>query len=302
MRDNFMDCPDRERGQWIGDVSVQVPQVFCLLSDSARLLVKKAINDFINLRKGDVLVGNVPGENSTELPAQSLNAISEFGMIAGYVKYSGDDSVLKDCFLPMVRYLKLYEMSGEGLVAHRNGDWPWLDHLYNQDAPVIENAWYYSALKFTRSTAETLKNREYDDFLNGRIRMIDENFSKKFWNGEYYSSGSVVDDRANALAVLSGLCPKENYEAVRSVLLKVFNASVYMENYVLMALCEMGYREDARRRMMSRYYTLAVNENSTLWEDFFVLGTRNHAWSGAPATIACRYLLNQPEQNAVTGS
>ena len=27
MRENYMDCPDRERGQWIGDVSVQAPQV-----------------------------------------------------------------------------------------------------------------------------------------------------------------------------------------------------------------------------------------------------------------------------------
>ena len=43
--------------------------------------------------------------------------------------------------------------------------------------------------------------------------------------------------------------------------------------------------------MMSRYYNLAVNENSTLWEDFNLLGTKNHAWAGAPATIAFRYLL-----------
>ncbi|MFR1476076.1 MAG: hypothetical protein ACLSB9_10210 [Hydrogeniiclostridium mannosilyticum] len=43
--------------------------------------------------------------------------------------------------------------------------------------------------------------------------------------------------------------------------------------------------------MASRYYNLAVNENSTLWEDFFILGTTNHAWSGAPATIAFRYFL-----------
>ena len=43
MRDNFMDCPDRERGQWIGDVSVQAPQALLLLSGQARLLLKKCI-------------------------------------------------------------------------------------------------------------------------------------------------------------------------------------------------------------------------------------------------------------------
>lgn len=291
MRDNFMDCPDRERGQWIGDVSVQVPQVFYLLSENAVLLVKKAIYDFINNRKGDVLMGNVPGENFLELPAQSLNAISEWGMIAKYVEHSGDTEILKDCFEPMVRYLKLYEMDQDGLVAHREGGWAWVDHLYNYDTAVIENCWYYSALKFAVKTAGIIQDHSYDGFLQERIASMEKKFDEKFWKGEYYSSSEVVDDRANALAVLSGLCGKEKYGLIRKILIKVFNASVYMENYVLLALCEMGYLEDAYKRMVSRYYNLAVNENSTLWEDFFVLGTKNHAWSGAPATIAYQYFL-----------
>lgn len=42
---------------------------------------------------------------------------------------------------------------------------------------------------------------------------------------------------------------------------------------------------------MSRYYPLIVNENSILWEDFYLLGTRNHAWSGGPLEIAFKYIL-----------
>ena len=73
MRDNFMDCPDRERGQWIGDVSVQAPQALMTLDEQGSLLLKKAICDFIRHRRGAALVGNVPGIHSTELPAQSMN-------------------------------------------------------------------------------------------------------------------------------------------------------------------------------------------------------------------------------------
>ena len=40
--------------------------------------MQRAILDFIRLRYGDVLIGNVPGDCSCELPAQSLNAISEW--------------------------------------------------------------------------------------------------------------------------------------------------------------------------------------------------------------------------------
>ena len=85
------------------------------------------------------------------------------------------------------------------------------------------------------------------------------------------------------------LCDKEKYSRIRYLLMSVFNSTTYMENYVLMALCEMGYKESAFSRMMCRYQPLIASPNSTLWEDFFHLGTRNHAWSGGPATVLLRY-------------
>lgn len=291
MRDNFMDCPDRERGQWIGDLSVQAPQVFFLLSFEAIQLLKKAIHDFIFLRKDDVLAGNVPGANLLEFPSQSLNAISELGLIATYYKYTGDKEVLSWALEPCVSYLKLWQTGPKGLIEHRSGTRSWFDHLYNKDKSVLENAWYYSALRFAKKMAETLNVTKYDEFLDFRSASIKEGFNKEFWKGKHYSSDTLVDDRANAMAVMAGLCPSENYPLVRDVLMKVFNASIYMENYVLSALCEMGYKKDAYRRMISRYYNLAKNENTTLWEDFYVLGTRNHAWSGAPVNIAFKYFL-----------
>ncbi|MDR1617212.1 MAG: hypothetical protein LBR98_09430 [Syntrophomonadaceae bacterium] len=294
MRDNFMDCPDRERGQWIGDLSVQTPQALMLLSEEARLLLKKAICDFINLRHGDVLVGNVPGANASELPSQSLGAISEIGLIANYYKYTGDRALLSECLEPAVRYLMLWNMSENGLVEPRNGApalWYWFDHLYNNDCAVLENAWYYSALSFAAKTADILGDHRFDDFIASRREKISIAFETAFWKGTFYASGDFVDDRANALAVLCGICPPESYPLIRNILLSVFNSTVYMENYVLSALCEMGYQEDAFRRMKTRYYNLAVNENSTLWEDFYLLGTKNHAWSGAPATIVLKYFM-----------
>ena len=290
MRDNFMDCPDRERGQWIGDVSVQIPQVFYLLTSSAQKLVKKAIYDFILLRNGDVLQGNVPGANNSELPAQSLNAISEHGMIAQYYYFTKDDEVLKAAFAPSVAYLKLWSLDETGKVLPKGGNWNWFDHLYNIDIPVLENAWYLSALKFAKRMGEIIGDDSEDAFLSERIAAVEAAF-ESFWNGECYTSGTVVDDRANAMAVLCGACPKERYPLMRQVLLKVFNATTYMENYVLTALCEMGYLEDAYHRMSARYYPLANNRNSTLWEDFYILGTKNHGWSGAPVNIAFRYFL-----------
>ena len=289
MRENFMDCPDRERGQWIGDVSVQAPQVFICLSESAKALLRKAIVDFITLRKGDVLVGNVPGDNYSELPAQSLNAISELGMLANYYANTKEKEILELAFEPAVAYLKLWEMGEDGFIVTREGNWNWFDHNYNIDDKVLENCWYYSALKYALFMGQELNDGRYTEFLTERKASIEKAFEKAFWTGKGYSSGKVMDDRANAMAVLSGLAKEEHYAQLREVLVTVFNATTYMEGYVLEALCRMGYKEDAYLRMISRYYPLIVNENTTLWEDFYLLGTKNHAWSGAPLTIVSRY-------------
>lgn len=90
------------------------------------------------------------------------------------------------------------------------------------------------------------------------------------------------------MAVIVGLAEKEHTKNIRNVLVSVFNATTYMEGYVLEVLCLLGYKEDAYKRMMSRYYPLIINHNSTLWEDFFILGIKNHAWSGAPLTIVLK--------------
>lgn len=64
--------------------------------------------------------------------------------------------MIEDCFVPVIRYLQLYEMGENGLIAHRDGGWNWFDHSFNQDIPVMENAWYYSSLKFARRMAEII--------------------------------------------------------------------------------------------------------------------------------------------------
>ncbi len=293
MRENYMDCPDRERGQWIGDVSVQAPQVVYLLDKNGLLLLKKAICDFINLRKEDRLVGNVPGDNFSELPSQSLNAISEFGMISTYYQATKNKEILALAFEPAIQYLKLWETDEDGVVLRRKGNWEWYDHLFNCDKEILNICWYYSALRFARTMAVELDDHKYDPFIQERMHAIEKVFEARYWrggNGEgYFASGEFADDRANAMAVLSKLCNSEKYPQIRYLLMSVFNSTPYMENYVLTALCEMGYKQDAFARMMYRYQPLIHNENSTLWEDFFHLGTRNHAWSGSPATILLRY-------------
>lgn len=110
MRDNFTDCPDREQGQWIGDVSVQALRCSMWENENAEKLLKKAIHDFIVLRGGDRLVGNVPSCHYGELPSKILNAISEIGMMAEYFAHNPDRELAELCYQPILNYLKLWHM------------------------------------------------------------------------------------------------------------------------------------------------------------------------------------------------
>ena len=92
------------------------------------------------------------------------------------------------------------------------------------------------------------------------------------------------------MVILAGLAASDQgKQAALNVLYHVENATPYMEYYVLLALFSAGEPQQAMERMLRRYQPLIDNENSTLWEDFKILGTKNHAWSGGPLTLLYQY-------------
>ena len=129
------------------------------------------------------------------------------------------------------------------------------------------------------------------DAILAKMREIKTGYGT-LWTRKGYKSGDVIspDDRANALAVLSGLAEKDQYDVIAGVLSKTHNASPYMEYYVLEALCRMDRYGEAKRRMLQRYKDMIADEDSTLWEKWSKYsGTRNHAWSGGPLVIMSKY-------------
>ncbi|MBN2557660.1 MAG: hypothetical protein JXB33_02770 [Clostridia bacterium] len=290
MRDNFMDCPDRERGQWIGDVSSQVPQAFYILGRSSDMLAKKAIRDFIMWKSGDILRGNVPGAHCAELPSQSLNAVGMEGMIMSYYMHSGDMGVIEMSYDAVRAYLLMWEIDADGAVVNREGSWDWYDHGKNIDKPVILHAWYYSAVMAARSMAGILGRVNDMEFFLALEKRLKESFRKLYWTGSCCSSGSICDDRANGMALLTGLAREDEHERILSVLRNVRNATPYMEGYIVEGMFRAGYGREAISRIRDRYGPLVMNRDSTLWEDFEILGTRNHAWSGGAAAALYRYV------------
>ncbi|TXI81531.1 MAG: glycoside hydrolase [Cupriavidus sp.] len=296
MRDNYMDCPDRERAQWWGDVVIDIGETFYALSPSADQLTRKAILQLMAWQRPDkVLYSPNPGTWTKELPQQGLAGVGYYGLWTYYL-YTGDRDTIVAAYPRVKDYLALWRLDKDGLVVHRKGDWDWGDWGNDVDLRVLDQAWYCLALRGAANIARLAgRPEEAEDFEKRRAALI-EATNRVCWTGEAYRGpgyGHDTDDRANALCVVAGIAGPERYPAVKKVLAEKLHASPYMEKYVLEALLLMGEPDAAMVRMKKRFGPLVENNLTTLPELWaFNAGqssTVNHAWSGGPLTLLSQY-------------
>ena len=290
MRDNFMDCPDRERAQWWGDVTSEMIMTMYSMDSNSYLLYQKGVEAMLShIDDTKVLQTVVPiSGDYFELPVQQLAGIVGF---LTYYEYTGDKAFVEKVYDASLDYLKLWEIGENNLVVHRSGSWDWPDWGKKADMTAIENAWVYYALSSVERMAEILGKDEDITFIAARKEIIAKGY-ENLWTDDGFKSDDVKkpDDRANALAVLSGLATKEQYETITDVLADTKNSSPYMEYYVLEALCKMGEYEVAKDRIKDRYEGMVNEDYSTLWEFWDSWqGTMNHAWSGGPLVIMSKH-------------
>ena len=290
MRDNFMDCPDRERAQWWGDVTSEMIMTMYSLDSNSYLLYQKGVEAMLShIDDTKVLQTVVPiSGDYFELPVQQLAGIVGF---LTYYEYTGDKAFVEKVYDASVDYLKLWEIGENNLVVHREGSWDWPDWGSKADMTAIENAWVYYALSSVEKMADVIGENKDIPFITERKNAIAKGY-ENLWteNGFKSEDAKKPDDRANALAVLAGLAKKEQYSTVKNVLTTTKNSSPYMEYYVLEALCKMGEYDAAKSRIKERYEGMMCEDYSTLWEFWDSWrGTKNHAWSGGPLVIMSKH-------------
>lgn len=291
MRDTWYDCPDRERAQWVGDACNELGASFYALSPSARFLAQKGQLEMAGWQKPDgSIYGPVPAGNWTgELPMQSLAAIGWYG--ARCLAYYADDySFVPGLYPAMHRYLhETWQVDEDGLPIYRTGGWDWPDAGENQDKWAQLPPWYYLALKAEKEFAEYLGYAADAAEDEAMMKRIAEAYNRIWWNGEAYKSAQhegPADDRAQALAVVSGIAGADKYPAIIKTLGEQAHATTYMFKYVLEALYRMGRPDMAVERMRRFYPTIMKDDCSTLWEHWDYDGTCNHAWTGSGIIVA----------------
>jgi alpha-L-rhamnosidase len=297
MRDTYYDCPDRERAQWWGDMVNEMGEAFYALDPRSTGLAKKGILELVSWqRKDGVIFSPIPAGNwHKELPMQMLNSVGYYGFWTYYL-YSGDLETIRSVYPRVKRYLSVWELGGDGLAVPRKGGWTWGDWGRNKDMKILFNGWFYLALKGQKLMAEAVGATADIPEITARMQSIERNFNKTFWNGKEYRSPGYkgkTDDRAHALAVVSGLAMPEQHDAIREVFRTQKHSSPYMEKYVGEALYMMRFESDAVTRTKERFGAMTDHPCTTLWEDWRIGGsgggTINHAWSGGALTLLSQY-------------
>jgi hypothetical protein len=295
LRDNYMDCPTRERAQWWGDAVIEMEQTFFALDRRVDLLSRKAMSDLtLWQRTNNTLYSPVPAGNwDQELPQQMLASIGRAGFWTYYM-HSADEAAIRAVYPAVKKYMGVWQRSSDGLVQYRGGEWDWGDWGGNVDNTVLLNIWYYMALDGVARMADVVGQSADATSYRSRMTEFKPAFLAKFWNGtELRTPGRTggTDDRGHGLAVVAGLLGAEHWPAVLSVLKRVTESGPYLEKYVLESFFVMNDAKDGLARMRQRYSSMISSKYSTLWEFWNAgEGTINHAWTGGPLTLMSQYV------------
>jgi len=294
LRSNcFMGCPDRERGEWQGDAVLEMEECFYALDLSSHKLAK----NFMLTQQ----IGQLAGQN--------LIAHGEYGDWTYYL-YTGDLETLKYIYPTTKKYLDEYTIGTNGIPNYRLVMTGGLVDIYDwydwgtgkQDYKVIQAAEYYGALSALKKMAQVTGHAEDIPAMDAKLDSIKKNFDRVFWQEDGYRSGTNLDERANAMAVCSGLADSSKYGVITSLIGGLEGTSgPYFERWIMEALCVMGQQEKALLRMANRYRGQIDASFTTLWEymergfdiktgtDAVNYLTLNHAWNN-PNTILSRFI------------
>lgn len=317
MRDQYYDCPDRERGQWWGDVSEQILYSFYIYDTSVNKLTRKAFRELMHTQKANgSLYTTAPG-TSFHLPDQNMAAVATLWK---YYMYSGDGALLQEIYPQLKKYIQFCVActNSDGMILLQSDAWNWIDWGTNIDpvpagsANTVVNALYISVLQTAINTANLLGQTADAAYFQTLQTKVKNNFNNYFWNSAlraYVSSNvssRIVDDRSNAWALLTGLANDQQKAGALSVLTNRNDAGPYQEMYIEEALFQQNPGA-AITRMKNRFTPMINSWSSTLWEDFTEsnsnagYSSNNHAWSAGPLYVMSAYLLGiRPTQPAYT--
>ncbi|OMF24110.1 alpha-L-rhamnosidase [Paenibacillus sp. FSL H8-0548] len=288
-QENYVDCPSREKGQYLGDNTIITHSHAYVSGDLS--MYRKSLNDFalLSARVCPGFMAVAPGSFMQEIADFSLQWPLQ---LLQYYKLSGDRAFLESMYPIAQQLMKHFEIyiREDGLLDSVNDKWNLVDWPENardgydfkltkgsiQGCHNVINAFYYGALKAMSEIDKALNMAQSSDeglerFRTAFIQAFYDSERKLFVDAESSGHSSL---HANVLPLLFGLAPEESIKPIVQLIReKRLSCGVYMAYFVLKALAEAGEHE--------LLYDLIVSEDLHSWGNMVKEGATTcfEAWS-----------------------
>ncbi len=310
-QENYVDCPSREKGQYLGDNTI-ITHAHAYLAGDLRLF-RKSLQDFA------LLASHVCPGIMAVASGSYMQEIADFSFqwpmqLLQHYKQSGDLDFLTEMYPVAVNMLRHFEQfrRADGLLANVTDkwnlvDWPEsmrdgydckLNYPIKDGCHNVINAFYYGAMTAVSEIQNILQGSKASD-LQFELDRLKASFNEVFYNGGTKlfvdAEGSEHSSlHANALPLLFGLVPEEARESVAALIKeKRLSCGVYMSYFVLKALAEAGE--------YAFIYELITSEDLYSWGNMLKEGATTcfevwskdlkanaslcHPWASAPIPV-----------------
>jgi len=314
----FLDCPSREKGQYLGDFTVSGLSHLYLTGNAE--MYKKTLFDFAESAFiCDGIMAVAPGSFMQEIADFSLQYPLQ---VLHYYNATKDIEAVRTLYPTIdgiLKYFSRFERA-DGLLENAVEKWnlvDWPKNLrdgYEADPtkPMhnVINAFYICANQCAEQLAAVLgigREKKSESLTTAYTNAFYDAETKLFYDDAEKSHAAL---HANVLPLYLGIVPADAEDTIKAFTLnKGLACGVQFSFFVLKALCKIGAWEDA--------LTLILNESEHGWVNMLREGATTcfeswgkeqkgntslcHPWASAPIIVLLEDVLNLPPAEIFSG-
>lgn len=330
MHDGWIDCPSRERRQWLGDATVENLAAHAAFGPSIAPLNREFLRKVAESQRPDGLTQMfAPGDhgvNGLLIPDWTLQWILN---AYDHYRYTADKSLAVELLPPILKALSWFERQrGPSGLIEETPYWTFHDWagIGRDGISTVTNALYARALSASGALVANVEwGSVLSDGLQRRARGITARLRRRMWNrnrGVYVDcldqrSGSKrhrASQHGNAVLLGGFGLEKRDERIVNAISARdrlrftaappvvpsgeflneyddIVLANTFFSHFVYEGLASAGKFDRALALMRDRFGPMLENGATTLWESFAPTASLCHGFSASPTYWLSREVL-----------
>jgi len=312
-----MDCPVRERSQYIGDSRVQALVAAEVFGENQ--LTKKALIEFAwSQDEKGYLSANYPTGKRINIPTYALQWVN---MLWEYYQNTNDKETLKDLYPTLLRLMNYFTKheNQDGFLINDKDWWIFVDHgemVATQNYSLVLQSSYYGSLVDAGKIAKVLKDNQKSEQFENKAKNLKEKINDYFWEEKQ----CLFDDCRSENGYCQHFSQQGNYWALYWDAVEENKKSLLLDNLLTNKnhlqesktpffngfIAEVLFRNDRKKQaveLIKNYWGGMIKAGATTWWEGFNPETGKtsphfgeslaHAWGSLPTYLLSKYLTSK---------